>query len=240
MNIKTRKTSKLFVIASVAVSILSFTAGCKKDNDDTPEPPAVESGRVALLNAAFGADSVNLFVDAKKVNSKLLGYGDSLKYFDVTAGERSFELKGKDDKSIVKKSFKTDKDKNYSIVATNSKDGETFELVQITDDLAAPKADMAKIRLVNLSPDAGKLNLVSGETDLAENIDYKSASAYKEVDAETTSFDIVDPEAEKTLLTITDLELAEGKIYTIWVSGLQETEEEKEELKAHIFINERK
>lgn len=236
MNMKTTRTSKLFFIAALALSVLTFTTGCEKDKNDTPAPP-VETGRVALLHAAFGADSLNLYVGSKKVNSKLLGYGDSVKYFDVTVGDRSFELKGEDDESIIKESFEAEKGKNYSIAATNSVDGETFELTLIDEELTSPDTDMAKIRLIHLSPDAGELNMVSDETELAENIAYKSASAFKEVDAVETSFDIVDSETQKTLLTIKDFELSEGKIYTIWVSGLQETEEEAEELKAHIFIN---
>src|SRR5690606_35704991 len=116
-------------------------------------------------------------------------------------------------------------------------DGQTFELIQVTDDLTAPKTDKAKIRFIHLSPDAGKLNLVTGDTKLAENVSYKSASAFKEVDAKKTSFDIVDPDAKQTLFTVENLELVKGKIYTIWVAGLEETEDAKKELKAHIFIN---
>ncbi len=235
MNIKLRRTPKLFILASM-VSIVALTVGCKKDDKDTPKPPA-GSGKVAFLNAAFGSDSLNFFVDTKKANGKLLGFGDSLKYVDVTAGERAFEIKGKDDKSILKKSFKTEKDKNYSLLASNSKDGKTFELIQVSDDLTAPKTDKAKVRFIHLSPDAGKLNMVNGETKLAENIAYKSASAYKEVDAKKTTFDIVDPEAKETLLTVEDLDLAKGKIYTIWIAGLQETDDAKKKLRVHIFIN---
>lgn len=234
MNIKFLRNPKLFILASM-VSIVALTVSCKKDKD-TPEPPA-GSGKVALLNAAFGSDSLNFFIDTKKVNGKLLGFGDSLKYVDVAAGECAFEIKGKDDKSIVKKTFKAEKDKNYSLLASNSKDGKTFELIHLSDDLTAPNTDKAKIRFIHLSPDALKLNLASGETKLAENIAYKSASTYKEVDAKKTSFDIVDPEAKVTLLSIRDLELVKGKIYTIWVAGLQETDDIKKKLKAHIFIN---
>ena len=233
MNIKTTRTSKLFFIA---LSVLAFTTGCKKDKNDTPTPPA-ETGKVALLHAAFGADSLDLYVGSSKINDKLLGYGDSLAYFDVTAGERSFELKGEDDESIVEEAFETEKGKNYSIAATNSKDGETFELTLIDDDLTSPDTDMAKIRLIHLSPDAGELNIVSNETARAENVAYKSASAFQEVDAVETSFDIVDSETQETLLTLKDVELSEGKIYTIWVSGLLEAGEEEQELEARIFIN---
>lgn len=233
MNTQLRKFPKLFFLASM-VSLVAFAA-CDKDDDGSPKPTG--SGKVALLNAAFGADSLNLFVDAKKASKKLLGYSDSLNYIDVTTGDRAFEIKGKDDKSLLKKSIAVEKDRNYSLLATNSKDGKTFEFVQVTDDLTAPKTDKAKVRLIHLSPDAGKLNLVTGETKLAENIAYKNASAFKEVDAKKTSFDIVDPEAEETVLTVNNLELTKGKIYTIWITGLQETDDVKKEVKAHIFVN---
>lgn len=235
MKIKMKKTPGTLLLTSM-VAVLTFTVACEKDDNDGPNPPA-GSGKVALLNAAFGTDSVNFYVGSEKMNSKLIGYGDSLKYTSVEVGDSAFELKGKDDKSLVKKSFKTEKDKNYSILASNSKDGETFELVQITDDLTAPKSDKAKIRFIHLSPDAAKLNLVSGDTILAENIAYKSASAFKEVDAAEISLSILDAEAADTLLTVNEFELVKGKIYTVWVSGLQDTDDEDKQLKARVFTN---
>lgn len=235
MNINLKKTPKVLLLTAL-VSGLALMTGCEKDDDGTPKPPT-GSGTVAFLNAAFGTDSLNLFVETDKVNDKLLGYGDSLKYTSIDAGDHAFELKDKEDESIAKKSFKMEKDKSYSILASNSEDGDTFELIQVTDDLTAPKSDKAKIRFIHLSPDAAQLNLMSGETKLAEDIAYKSASAFKEIDAEETSFEIVDPEAADTVLTVNDLELVEGKIYTIWVSGLQETDDEEKKLKARVFIN---
>src|SRR5690554_1578392 len=109
MNIKFHNIPTRFLWASL-VSVLVLTAGCEKDDTDGPKPPAA-SGKVAFLNAAFGSDSVNLFVDTKKANSKLLGYGDSLTYVDVTAGDRTFELNEKDGESVVKKTFDIEKDK---------------------------------------------------------------------------------------------------------------------------------
>lgn len=235
MNIKLLKSSKLFLFASL-VSALAVATGCDKDDKDNPKPP-VASGKLALLNGSFASDSLNVFIDTKKANSKLLGYSDSLNYLDLIAGDRAIELKAKDGKSIVKKSFKIDKDKNYTVLAAHSADGKTFELVQVSDDLTAPAADKAKVRLIHLSPDAAKLNLTSGETKLAENVAFKSASAFKEVDAKKTSFAIVDAEGSDTLLNVNDLELVKGKIYTIWVVGLEDTDDDKEELKAHVFIN---
>ncbi len=232
---KWRTTSKLFFLSSMAVA-LTATIGCKKDKDETPPPPAA-TGKVALLNAAFGTDSINLFVDAKKSNTQLIGYGDSLNYLSTGVGDREFDIKKKDNASIVKKTFKTEKDKNYSLLVTNAPEGDNFELLQVTDDLTAPATDKAKIRFIHLSPDADKLNLMSGDTKLAENISYKTASVYKEVEAKKTSFTIVDPQANKTLLSLTDFDLVKGKIYTIWASGLEETADNSKKIQAHLFIN---
>jgi hypothetical protein len=44
-------------------------------------------------------------------------------------------------------------------------------------------------------------------------------------------------EGSNTLLNVNDLELVKGKIYTIWVVGSENADDDKEELKAHVFIN---
>lgn len=233
MNFKLLHTPKFVRLASM-FALLALTVACEKDDNGGPQPSA---GKVAFLNASFGSDSLNLFVGTNKANAKLLGFGDSLTYLTIPTGDNAFEIKDKDDKSLVKKAFKTEKNKNYSVLASNSADGKTFELIQVIDDLTAPTGEKAKIRFIHLSPDAGKLNLASSETVLAENISYKGASAYKEVDAKKTSFNIVDADGDETILTVEDLTLVKGKIYTIWIAGLQETADVKKELQANIFVN---
>lgn len=235
MKVLFTKTSKLFFLAALALSLMVST-GCNKD--DNPKPPAKKYGKIALLHAAFGADSVNLFIESKKVSSKLIGYSDSLNYVEIPAGEPSIEIKGKDDKSISKKTIKIDENINYSLFVANSTDGKTFETIHVSDDLTAPKENKAKVRFVHLSPDVTKLNLdTTGDAKLFENIAYKSASPYKELDAKKTTFKIVDSESKTVLGTISELDLVKGKIYTIWVSGLKETTDDKKEIKANVFVN---
>ncbi|HAO07120.1 MAG TPA: hypothetical protein DCQ50_09040 [Chryseobacterium sp.] len=234
MKVLLTKTSKLFFLATMMLS-LAATTGCDKDDDNTP--PAKKYGKIAVLNGAFGVDSINFFIENKKVNAKLIGYSDSLNYVEILAGEPSVEIKGKDDKSLSKKSIKTSESSNYSLLVTNSTDGKTFETIQVTDDLTAPAENKAKIRLVHLSPDVNKLNLETGDTKVFENAAYKAATTYKEINAQKTTFKIVDSESKATLATITDLELSKGKIYTVWLSGLKETADDKKKAQANIFVN---
>lgn len=235
MKVLLTRTFKLFFLATLVFSLTANT-GCNKD-DDNP-PPAKKHGKISLLNAAFGADSINFFVESKKVNSKLIGYSDSVNYMEIPAGDPSIEIKGKDDKSLSKKTIKIDESANYSLLVTNSTDGKTFEAIHVSDDLTAPKENKVKVRLVHLSPDVNKLNLdTTGDAKVFENIVYKTASSYKELDAKKTTFKIVDAESKAVLATITDLDLVKGKIYTIWISGLKETTDEKKEINANIFVN---
>ncbi len=230
---KLQHTRRSFLFASL-FSLLAVTIACDKDEQANP---IIESGKATVLHGSFGNDSLDFFVDNKKVNSKLVAYGAAINYIELLKGENSFEAKTANGQSIVKKNYNIEKNKNYSILLASSADGNTKELIQVTDDLTAPGTDKAKIRLIQLSPNAGKLNLQSGSTKLAENVDFKAASAFVEVNGQKTTFEIVDPTENETLLTIQDLELAKGKIYTIWVVGLKDSSDTKNKLKANVFVN---
>src|SRR5690606_41230376 len=99
MKIKMKKTPGTLLLTSM-VAVLAFTVACEKDDNDGPNPPA-GSGKVALLNAAFGTDSVNFYGGAEKMNSKLIGDGDSLKYNSVEVGHRACEHRGRGVKLLV-------------------------------------------------------------------------------------------------------------------------------------------
>lgn len=233
MNFNFLKTSKLAVLAAMAF-LTATTVACKKDES---KDPVIPSGKVALLHAAFESDSVNLYVATDKATNKLLGYGEGLNYVNVKTGDQEFELKGKTNQTVVKKTFKVEKDKHYTLLALNTADGETYELVQLTEELTVPTGEKAKVRFVHASPDVNKLNLQVGDTKLAQNLEFKSASPFTEVDAKKTSFNIVNQATNEVLTTLNDVELTKGKIYTIWVSGLKESDDNNKQLKARLFTN---
>lgn len=233
MKVLLTKTSKLFFVSALILSLIGST-GCDKDDNQ----PVKKYGKIALLNGAFGTDSLNLFIDNRKVNSKLIAYSDSLNYVEIEAGDRSAEARKKDNTSLTTKATKIEANKNYSLLITNSANGQTFESILVSDDLAAPAENKAKIRFIHLSPDVVKLNLeTTGGTKVFENINYKNAGLFKDIDAQKTSFKIVDPETNTVLATLTDLDIVKGKIYTVWSSGLKVTEDNKKKLQANAFVN---
>lgn len=84
MKSKTTKLSIFLVALAIAFS------SCKKDKSNPKLDP--ESATLAVFHAS-SIDSVNFYLDSKKVNKKLIGSGDSLNYIGVLTGERSAEVK---------------------------------------------------------------------------------------------------------------------------------------------------
>lgn len=226
--------SKTIKLSIFLVALAIVFSSCKKDKSN----PWPESAILAVFHASTSIDSVNFYLDSKKVNKKLVGSGDSLGYVEIFTGERSAEIKNKEDKSLLKKTITINKDKVYSLFIANEKDKEEAEYVLISDDLTKPAEGKAKIRFVHLSPDAEKLNLVLSEgTELFKETEFKSATDFKEVDAAKKSLDILDQKSKEVLVSLEDIDLKAGKIYTIWVKGLVDTEDDDQRIEALVFIN---
>lgn len=230
MKSKTIKLSIFLMALTIAFS------SCKKDKSNPKPDP--ESAALAVFHASTNVDSVNFYLDNKKVNKKLIGSGDSLDYVGILTGERSAEIKNKEDKSLLKKTITIKKDKVYSLFIANEKDKEEAEYILISDDLTKPAEGKAKIRFVHLSPDAEKLNLgLSEGTEWFKETEFKSATDFKEVDAAKKSLDIIDHESEEVLVSLENIDLKAGKIYSIWVKGLVDTENDDQRIEALVFVN---
>mgnify|MGYP001454614752 CR=1 FL=1 len=230
MNKKYYLNASLIVLMA---AVLGFT-GCNKDNNPAPW---LGIGQVAFLNALIGSDSLNFYVDTDKLNDSLLHYTDSMHYVEIDGGERLFELRRNTSPSLAKDTFEIVHSRSYTVLAAFNASRDTVQLVSLTDDLTPPFSGKAKIRLIQASPDAGKLSLVLGETRLADKIDYKAASSFATVDARTVSLTIVDPETGNTVLPLPPLSLTAGKIYTLWLTGLAGTDDEDLALKANVFVH---
>jgi hypothetical protein len=104
------------------------------------------------------------------------------------------------------------------------------QIILIADDLTPPAAGKAKIRLMNMSPGAGSLDLTptseaDGGTPLINDVAYGTASAYIEVDADTPiALDVRDAASSLPALIPDDVEgspIPEGFVITVLVVGIE-------------------
>jgi LPXTG-motif cell wall-anchored protein len=101
------------------------------------------------------------------------------------------------------------------LVADGSLTAQVYE-----DDLRAPSAGTAKVRVVHASPDAGPVDVVPrGGDPLVEGLAFPDATPYAEVPAGTYTLDVNPAGTDDAVLTVPDAALADGGVYSAFAVG---------------------
>jgi|SRR5690606_22626393 len=214
----------LFLLLALGTLTLS---SCLKGS----EPTEIQVAKLAFLNASPASEGFDMGLDQRLVNSISpdnpdFAYGDTLGYFNAFPGQRwvrVFEDAQAAAQPLAQGTINLAPGQAYTVYVVGY---EELELIATSDDLSAPESGKAKIRFVNLSPDAPSLGLgIRGvQTLIASDKEYKKYSDFVEVDAdETHTFDITLHEGGDVVHSFA-LELEDGGVYTVWAKGLRDDE----------------
>eukprot|EP01037_Dinobryon_pediforme_P000864 gene864-869_t len=109
----------------------------------------------------------------------------------------------------------------YSIYITDIPS--KVNLLLTEDDLSRPATGKAKIRFINLSPDAGSLDLsILGDTTaIFTKTSFKSNTAFLQVNPSTAIGFAISDSTKTSLATSPKYRLEQGKIYTVIAKGLK-------------------
>lgn len=196
------------------------------DNDegkasvDLKPMAAKPMAKAMVVHASPDAPAVNLFVDGNKVNQTPLAYPNNTGYLDLEAKEHKIEVKADgSDTAAIDATLPFDANKNYTIFAINTL--ANIEPLRVEDDLTAPASGKAHVRFIHLSPDAPAVDIVvKGGPELFNNQKFKDFTAFTPVDAGTYTIEVKLNGSGTVALTLTDLKLEDGKIYTVFAKGL--------------------
>jgi len=205
----------------IALSLTTFLISC--DKEETPQATA----SVNVIHASPDAPGVDLLVDNLKVNTAALNFPDATGYLKVFAGTRNIKVNATGtNNSVINANLTFSANKYYSVYAYNRLASISAFLVE--DNLAVPAAGKAHIRFFHLSPDAPVVTVgtLSGTTftPVFTNRSFETqatASAnqnFTPVTAGTYTFDVQVNDA--SVLTLSNIVLQEGKIYTVFAKGL--------------------
>lgn len=101
------------------------------------------------------------------------------------------------------------------LVADGSLTAQIYE-----DDLRSPADGNAKVRVVHASPDAGPVDVVpAGGEPLVAGLEFPNASPYAEVPEGTYTLDVNATGTNQTALTVPDVALASGAVYSAFAVG---------------------
>ncbi len=197
-------------IGSLAVFSLLLTA-CQKDN---PAPTPTIAG-LSFFQASKDLDQINLNSGTQKINTTVFKYLDFLGYRNFSAGKHEITItKQGSATTITKVSMELKARVAYSafVMGTTS-----APAVLLVEDNLTPVTTKAKVRFVHLKADAKEIDVFinADKTALFTKAPYKSAQAFKEIDA-ADELKITLKETGKTeiLAEFTKIKVEKGKIYT--------------------------
>jgi Domain of unknown function (DUF4397) len=198
--------------------VILILASCHKDDHTS-----VFNGtsNLTLVHASPGTAAYDVKLDGRTLNLTPLTYGNYSNYGLVPAGNANFSLTQAGTNIVTAKdSLSLKPYAAYSLYITDIPS--KVSLLLTKDDLSAPAPGKAKLRFINLNPDAGLLNLsyLGDTTTLFDSIPFKSNTAFIQVKPATgTGFAITDSTGANIVATSAKYRLDAGRIYTVVAKG---------------------
>lgn len=239
---------KYIVSAALSLSLMVFIAACGKDDAAWPT-----AGRVRFFHAVSDAPTVgvDLLIDNLPVNLRTFltpgtplpdstfkygagfpGITDS-SYLYLTEGSHNIKVNAIGTATtVVAADVPVGAGKTYTAFAIDSL--AKVGLLVVEDILPAPKNGKAYVRVAQLSPNAGNVDVllkyvktVSGvlttldSTSLGTNVAYKSVSNFVEVKApDSLTVEFRNAGTTKSAVTFAKSALVAGRCYTILARGI--------------------
>lgn len=186
-----------------------------------PAAGAADNAMVRVVHASPDAPAVDVYVDGNKVLTNVPFFTAS-DYLPLPAGEHRFQVTptgAPADQAVIDAKATVEAGKAYTVAAT----GKVAEIKPtiLADNLAAPAAGKAHVRVVHASPDAPAVDVkVKGGPTLISNLAFAKDSGYLPVDANTYDLTVNVAGTDTVALDLPGTKLEAGKIYDIFAVGL--------------------
>lgn len=209
---------KLGVYSLLILSTFSL-GSCIHDDDDYVQP---DQAAFAIINASPTKTPIDFYIDNQKVLTREgIAYGAFTGYYTAYTGTRTGVATAYNSQTkLHTEKLVLENNRFYTIFAVNSADTLTF--VNIKEQDVLPESGKAKIRFINLSPDAPAYSLqYEGDTATFANRAYKEYTPFKNVPAKTSAnFNLINTATSAVVATISGIEIKSGGTYSIWAAGL--------------------
>lgn len=209
---------KISFLSRMALAVAAaFTVTSCIDDDNSYTPPT-EAGFAIIANISPGSGNLSFFNDSNPLNDTPLGYGKfSPYYYSLPIGTRTLSVRSSNGTQLDDTQITI---KNGDIVSAFAvKEGESTGLFVYRDTLKQPASGNARVRIVNLSPDAPAISVSTPTATLATGLDFKETTKYMEITTGTYNLTFKDTETGETLFTKNATPFSAGNIYILYVKG---------------------
>lgn len=156
---------------------------------------------VRIIHASPYVGTADIFVDGSKLLSSF-AFGSITDYASIPPGPHKVEiaLVGKGiDAAAITETLSVNPGFAYTVAAIGTQPNNLSLAVFVDSNLLSPGT--AKLRMYELSPDAGSVTVAAGGTTLLSGISYQNASSYLVVPVGEYTFDVTSPTNGTTLST---------------------------------------
>lgn len=226
-----RKNKALyFLFALIASGLLSLSSCLKDPNFGNSPKYHTESiiSALTVIHASPDAPTFDFVLNGEPIFPRDRAFSKTIPYFPLYARhyEARFYNHNTYSNAFYTTNIKLDIGKYMSLFLTGLKSDSLTSLL-IEDNLTQPKTGKAKLRFLNLSPDAGALDFaIVKDSIFASHKKFKAYTAFYEIEAGEYSATFKSSEGDSVRYNFS-LKLEKGKIYTVWAKGLIETMDEE-------------
>jgi len=169
-------------------------------------------------NASPNSGDLFFFADGNQVNSNAINFGSALGYYNFFEGNRVISIKNSSGDVLATTDIALSVGEYFTVFAANTADN--IELAVYQDTLIAPVSGKARVRFINLSPDAGGIDVFDNSIEVASDLIFKEASGFVDLPSGVYDFAFKRTGEEATIYT-KNVQLNPGRIYTIYTKGFQ-------------------
>ncbi|TKB95989.1 DUF4397 domain-containing protein [Pedobacter cryophilus] len=182
--------------------------------------------RIKIYNASPDNSMITFYVNDTLKTPQALSFSQSTNYANTAAGSHIVYTKtGANEIRNSKFSFLFQQNKSYSIFIGGKISKDSLVYISTEDNLTAPSANKAKVRLINASPNSPSVDAVFS-TNLTDSIpnfmntNFRSGTIYTEFDPGNYIIRIRTAGTKTVITSDSNLNIVAGKIYTICIKGL--------------------
>ncbi|QEK50454.1 DUF4397 domain-containing protein [Pedobacter aquae] len=210
---------QIFVILSMLV--LGWVS-CTDPTEVIPQPTTAT--RIMLINASPDVGTIDFYLNGEKINASPLAFRDNTTYVNI-ARSGTFTAEAKlGSRTLFSQTIFLQPGRSHSLFLTGAVADTSLFYVATLDNIDTPALNKAKLRFINLSPNAPAFNVINSDsTVLFNNAAYRTASNFIELDAQTYSLKVLASRDRTLWLNLPTYNFENGRIYTLFVSNLVDT-----------------
>lgn len=214
------KNCCVILLTGTGLWIASAISSCGKG----PQNEAINLNiRYEVLNLSPDVFPLDIYFNFLKANPGHLTFGVNQGYFNVPSLQGSSYVRSSDirvDTPLLRLKDTLKRNVQYSLFITGDVANNSIKTIFTVDTATLPKIGRGKIRFVDASPSgANGLDIYANNTKAFSKITYPNVSDFVELPNGYYDFSITATGSSTVLKTITNYQIEDGRLYTLYTYG---------------------